>query len=224
MTTRKPLNKRLLLVPVLIGLVCFVAWIVDQRDDSKAPTVVSVALGDTARTNGLFYILGETIPFSGNVIERYEDGSLRARSNVEAGLLDGLTEGWFANGQKQIQEHFNEGVSHGKRLKWHVNGILKSEVEIVEGQLDGLFHEWHEDGSLAREIALSNGASHGLSRSWFPSGYLQARASLKSGELDEQDFFEDGQLKEGPADSTVSEIETTPTEITARLAQGQTRQ
>jgi antitoxin component YwqK of YwqJK toxin-antitoxin module len=224
MTTKKPSKKRFFLVAALIGLVCLIVSLVDRAPLSRPETIVTVGLEDTTRTNGLFYVVGESLPFSGQVIEQFDSGSLKARTMIQQGLLDGLSEGWFDNGQMQIQEHFKLGISEGKRLKWHLNGNLKSEVEIVNGELDGLFHEWHENGFLAREIDLSMGLAHGKSRSWFSSGYLQARAVLESGELVKQIFFEDGQVGEAPTDASVPGFHSPSTKVPVKLTQGRGRQ
>lgn len=195
MTTRKPADKRLLFLPLLLGLVCYTAWLVYQPSTVKPVKVVTVAVEDTEHINGLFYLAGEKDPFSGEVVERYEDGSLKARSLIRDGLLHGLSEGWFANGVRQVKEPFEKGLSHGRRLKWYSSGALKSEEEIVDGNLEGSFLEWHENGQLAKQIPLSAGVAHGVSRAWFPSGYLKARVALVRGEVVQQRFFTDGELK-----------------------------
>lgn len=216
-------RKRFIAITLFIATVCVVAVLMVPRSTPEV-RLVSVMLSETSKTNGLFFVTGESIPFTGEVLERYDDGSIRARALVQDGLLNGVSEGWFADGQLQVREHFKLGIAEGKRRKWHPNGALKSEVEIIEGELEGLFHEWHENGTLAREIYLVGGQAHGTSRSWFPSGYLQARVQLSSGVVENQVFFKDGQTRENPSDSTVSGLKFSSTEISVSLPQDRSGQ
>src|SRR5262245_41786463 len=61
-------------------------------------------------------------PFTGLVIEKHSDGTLRSRSAILNGLLNGVSEGWHTNGVLQIREHFVNGVSHGPRVRWNDEG------------------------------------------------------------------------------------------------------
>ena len=135
---------------------------------------------------GHFYRTGASAPFTGLVTESYPSGSLKCRSVVSNGILEGLSAGWHTNGQQQIEEYFHAGVSHGHRTKWHENGNKQSEADIVEGKIQGLFRRWYPDGALAEEISMRAGQPDGLSRSYYPSGYLKAQVQLRMGEVLEQ--------------------------------------
>lgn len=170
------------------------------RSNSPEQQLPQVLLSEVDRTDGIFRIVGQAEPFNGWVIENYAEGQLKSRARVENGVLHGLSEGWFENGMRQVQEPFANGVSHGCRVKWYASGALKSEEEIVEGRLEGSFLEWHENGQLAKQIPLIEGVAHGVSRAWFPSGYLKARVTLERGDVREQRFFSDGEVKESAGD------------------------
>jgi len=132
-------------------------------------------------------------PFTGFLIERYEDGKLKSRSAISNGLMHGLSEGWHTNGTLQISEPFLNGVSHGTRVKWHPNGQKLSEATVVHGQLHGPFRRWHENGKLAEEMVLKSGAPDGKAVSYFPSGYIQAETTLSNGVLVHQAHWKDGE-------------------------------
>jgi antitoxin component YwqK of YwqJK toxin-antitoxin module len=142
---------------------------------------------------GSWYREGEAAPFTGVMVETYETGERKSRSEIANGLFEGLYETWYTNGQPQCLEQFHAGVSHGLRTSWHPNGRKLSEVQIVQGKLEGTFRRWYEDGNLHEEIALENGKPEGISRGYYPSGFLRAEARLHNGELLSQEFWKDGE-------------------------------
>lgn len=147
------------------------------------------------QTDGLYLIeTGEK--FDGWLVEYYpkseerssDERTLKSKSRVQSGVLNGISEGWFASGTKQVEEHFVQGVSHGTRKKWYSSGKKQSEEEIVEGELNGTVKKWHENGQLAEEMTLVNGKPDGIARSWSEDGSLKAEVELKMGEVIRQDF------------------------------------
>jgi antitoxin component YwqK of YwqJK toxin-antitoxin module len=145
---------------------------------------------------GRLYPTGLSQPFTGNLVEYFQNGSLKSRSMVSNGCLHGLSEGWHTNGQLAVREHFTAGVSHGQRVKWYPSGATLSQVDIVDGKLQGRFRRWHENGILAEEIEMRQGQADGVSRAYYPSGYLKAQATMHQGELAQQIFWKDGERKE----------------------------
>lgn len=151
-------------------------------------------------TNGHLTLIGSSNYFSGTMLERYPDGTLKSRSTVTNGLLHGFSEGWYTNGQLQVTEHFKEGVSHGLRVKWHPNGHKASEAQIVEGQLNGRFVSWFETGTLATELELKQGRPDGRSRAYYPSGTLKSEVTMHDGEIVTQKNWADGEFTPKQAD------------------------
>ncbi len=142
-----------------------------------------------------WYALGQATPFTGVIVDTYESGALKSRMAVSNGLLEGLSEGWFTNGQPQIQETFRAGVSHGLRTKWHDNGRKMSEALVVDGKIEGVFRRWSKDGSLSEEIQMKGGAANGIARAYHPDGSLRAQARLENDRLLEQELWQPGQRR-----------------------------
>jgi antitoxin component YwqK of YwqJK toxin-antitoxin module len=185
---------------ILFVLVGFVAHLIHrqirQPDHAEAPAAPPVV----SRTNlvfegGRLRQPGSATLFSGVMVEHYPDGTLRSRSAVMNGLLNGWSEGWYTNAQNQISEHFKDGISHGLRTKWYASGAKQSEAGIVGGKLHGTFRKWHENGALSEQVELIEGEPEGISLAWFPSGCLKARVVLKDGKPVEQEFWKDGEKK-----------------------------
>ena len=135
-------------------------------------------------------------PFTGMLADHYAGGELKSRCAISNGLPEGLSEGWYTNGQKQIEERFVAGISDGQRLKWYPSGAKLSEVTIVKGELHGTFLRWHENGQLAERIELSHGKPNGLSLAYHPSGKLKAQARLAAGRILERQSWDDGAAAE----------------------------
>ncbi len=148
---------------------------------------------------GQLYLTNAAAPFTGQLIERYPEGGLRARSAIRNGRLEGKSEGWFTNSQPQVVEYFVAGVSHGPRTKWYPNGNKQSEAAIVAGKLQGVFRRWHPDGGLAEEISMNDGQPDGVSRSYYPSGYLKAQAQLQKGQVVKQESWSEQEQIPPPA-------------------------
>ena len=135
----------------------------------------------------------ETVPFTGIIVEKYPDGSVKSRSTLLNGILHGVSEGWHTNGTLQVREHFQNGVSHGVRTKWFANGSKMSEATIEHGKINGAFRRWHQNGALAEEIRMTSNVPDGLSRAYYPNGTLKAQAKLDKGEVVEQQFWKEGE-------------------------------
>ena len=159
------------------------------RRSPRPAALLEVPRAQLTLLDGYLCQAGTNVPFTGVVTERYESGSLKCRSVVSNGLLEGLSAGWHTNGQQQIEEYFHAGVSHGHRTKWHENGNKQSEADIVKGNIQGVFRRWHPNGALAEEISMKDGQPDGLSRAYYPSGYLKAQVQLRGGETLEQRFW-----------------------------------
>jgi hypothetical protein len=187
-----------LLLAALVVLVLFI--VLGPRHSATKPGAgpIEVPRANLELRDSRLYRVGETIPFSGLMVDFYESGALKSRSAVTNGLLQGLSQGWHTNGQLQVTEHFQEGVSHGVRAKWYESGARKSEGLIVEGQFHGTWRRWHENGALAEQIESDHGNPHGTSLAYYPSGQIKARATFQNGKMVEQKFWKDQNPSEPP--------------------------
>ncbi len=135
-------------------------------------------------------IEGTTAPFSGYMVEYYEDGSHKTRSRIEGGVLHGVVRGWFPDGTLESEEHFVRGVSHGVRQRWHANGTLASRTEIAEGQVHGEFVTWDENGEMTQRIQMAHGQPQGVSEAYYPGGFVRTRVTIKDGTIMAQESWD----------------------------------
>lgn len=179
------------------------------RDSAWTAAQKPVTLAEVSRTNlvlteGRLRLAGQQDGFTGLMVEHHAHGVLRSRSAISNGLLHGLSEGWYTNGQLQVTEHFKDGVSHGLRTKWSATGARVSEASIVDGKLHGPFKRWHPDGSLAEWVDLKQGQPDGLSRAYYPGGALKAEARLEGGKVIEKRFWKEGEHRAANPDGNGS--------------------
>ena len=184
-----------LAVIIAAGLVCFQVF--RPRSPKPAP-LREVLREELVLREGRLYRTNESEPFTGDLVERYPGGVVKSRSALVAGLLEGVSEGWYTNGHIQVREYFKTGVSDGLRRKWYEDGKLLSEGMIRGGEHHGTFRRWHENGQLAETVEMNRGHPDGTSLAYYPSGFLKARAQLKNGQVLDQKFWNDGELQQAP--------------------------
>jgi antitoxin component YwqK of YwqJK toxin-antitoxin module len=189
-----PLRRRVIFLLVAGGLV-FSLWAILHWPEGAKPRELSRP--ELVLRAGRLYQAGQTEPFTGTMVESYSKGSLKSRSALSNGLLDGVSEGWHTNGQLAVREHFRMGVSHGLRTKWYVQSGKMSEAMIVQGKLHGTFRRWHENGALAEEVEMRNGNPDGSSQAFYASGFVKAQVRLQNGKVLEQQFWKDGEVRPG---------------------------
>jgi antitoxin component YwqK of YwqJK toxin-antitoxin module len=153
-----------------------------------------IAVGFFILSAGLWWLNHR--PAKSTVVEDlYASGERRSRSEVSNDLLNGLSEGWYTNGQLQVTEHYVDGVSHGLRTKWYASGKKKSEAQIANGQINGTYTRWYEEGGLAEQATFKQGVPDGKSMAYYPSGCLKAEVLMAEGKPAEQTFWKDGERK-----------------------------
>ncbi len=164
----------------------------------------AVSLPEVARAklllrDGHWYWRGGTNLFTGYLLQSYPSGARLSRSAISNGLLNGLSEAWYTNGQLQVQEHFKDGVSNGLRRKWYENGTKLSEASILDGKVVGVFRRWYKSGQLAEQIPMKTGEPDGVAYELYASGFLKAKTRVRLGRVLARKTWKDGE-RQAPAD------------------------
>ena len=104
-------------------------------------------------------ILGQFLEYDNytGIIKCCENGRVMDFVTLKDGLENGLSRGWYENGQMEYEENYKEGVEDGLHREWHANGQLLSEGNYKDGVEDGLFREWSADGQLLSEENYKDG-------------------------------------------------------------------
>jgi antitoxin component YwqK of YwqJK toxin-antitoxin module len=173
---------------VAVGLLAMLIRLNSSSDGPETCTIRELVL-----TDGVLCRTNNGAPFTGHLVEKYPDGSLKSRATLDRGLLEGPSEGWHTNGVLQITETFHKNLSDGVRTKWYPSGAKLSETTLVRGKMQGVFHGWHENGQLAEEIMLKDDQPIGEARAWYPSGFLKAVVGTDSSGHRETKTWADGE-------------------------------
>ncbi len=161
--------------------------------------IAECTLSELERVEGRLVFRESGIPFTGLVLEHYEDGQVKSQTHLADGKPHGKSVAYFPDGQVQIRESYHKGISHGKRIERYESGTKKSERMIIDGVNHGRYRQWYVDGTLQSEVQLFEGEPNGISRAWFPSGYLKAEVEMDNGTLVSRKSWEDGERFESEA-------------------------
>ncbi len=71
--------------------------------------------------NGLFYLVNEAKPFTGEVIS-YVAGKVEFEGEVKNGLKEGIWTYYYPTGQKKMEGQFTDGLKEGTWSYWKENG------------------------------------------------------------------------------------------------------
>lgn len=188
---RKPVGWLLLFV-LLFGLCAVGIWWTSQRSPHPAP-LPEMNRTNLVRLNNRWLLPDGTNLFTGVLMEYYPDGQRESRSVVSNGMLYGLSEGWFTNGQIQIRESYWSNLSDGVRTRWYPNGNKLSEATVARGKIQGVFRHWHQDGTLAEEITLRDGVQEGVARAYYSSGSVRTELMMHDGKMVSQKSWKEGE-------------------------------
>ena len=173
----------------IAGLVVAAAVVIERSNhqldyaEAQPRYQATVSRGELIVRSGRYYRSGSSTAFTGWMLDRFPDGTVSLRTSVMNGRLNGISEGWYTNGVRQLEEYFKEGVADGIRSTWHANGELRSEGGVRSGLQEGGYRQWDEKGNLLVEAEFAEGKPDGLSLARFPSGYLKAEALMRHGEI-----------------------------------------
>jgi antitoxin component YwqK of YwqJK toxin-antitoxin module len=83
--------------------------------------------------------------------------------NLKDGELDGMSSGYWENGNKRFEENYVDGSRDGEQKYYHDNGQLQRSYTMVEGEIDGQSKVYAADGHLVWVRYYSKGRLIGYS-------------------------------------------------------------
>lgn len=128
---------------------------------AAAPVVALTQL----QKQGDIYLLNGA-PVTGTVIDRYPDGSRKARFQTVEGKAEGAWAEWYPDGAIRFYSEWREGKGEGPFLYFHPNGEISERVTARADIWEGVAEGWHPDGRKAFESVYKAGTA--LSKRQFP--------------------------------------------------------
>ena len=81
---------------------------------------------DLGYDKGLFTKGGKG--FTGTAVQHHSDGKLKSRYQFVDGMLDGIIEEWWENGQRSTYKQYKENMRHGITTYWDEKGVPTKQV------------------------------------------------------------------------------------------------
>ena len=106
-----------------------------EQTSMKAP-IREVSTDELEKHEEIWYLKGETEPFTGTEIFYYKDGSKR---------------------YKRYETPYVNGEKHGTEIEYREDGSVESEVPYVNGKPHGTAILYRKDGSKKEETVYENG-------------------------------------------------------------------
>jgi antitoxin component YwqK of YwqJK toxin-antitoxin module len=121
-----------------------------------------------------------TQPFSGTLIERYENGLLYRKTDYRAGIKHGLSRQYALNGNLVAFGHYVDGRREGVEQGWFAEGGKKFEYHYKHGVFDGVQMQWHSSGAVFRREVFDNGAET-EKKILYPHGEIFTNYAIRDG-------------------------------------------
>jgi len=126
----------------------------------------------------------------------YDNGELELEANYKNGELNGLYELWWSNGQLYRNYNYKNGGLNGIQIEYYPNGKLELEANYKNGEADGLYQEWYDDGQQIIKCWYKDGKLEGLYQEWYNDGQLREESIYENGNIKLYQIWNpDGRLK-----------------------------
>lgn len=120
----------------------------------------------------------------------YEDGTLKENATYLAGKLEGRRVIYHPNGQKDIEEMYENNLLIGDYLNYSPQGQLILKATYKGGVMDGMLIRYDTLGRLIEEVTMRNNEENGPFREYYANGQLHWEGTYLNGDN------EFGELKE----------------------------
>lgn len=148
-------------------------------------------IAELERVEGVWRKKGEMKPFSGEFIEKFNDGKVKGTGFLENGILEGERVSFYENEIIRFKRFYKNGIPNGKSFENYENGVLKQEGHFIEGKENGEWKVYYPNSKIKVIANFTNGIQQGDYFEYDENGSLKA-----------QYFFRDG--KAGYSDEIMS--------------------
>ncbi len=131
--------------------------VVMQSEKELNKELREVPIKNKIYKNGLAYVEGEKIPFTGVFTNRYI-GHLLYFEEYKNGLLDGAKM-WFGDdGSLGMKKSFIEGKETGEQVTYYPNGNIRSIFPYINNKIEGIIEWYSPSGFLFDSSEIINGS------------------------------------------------------------------
>lgn len=147
------------------------------------------SLDDLHRVDGLWTKMGESSPFSGEFIEKFESGKTKGIGTFKDGLVEGERITYYENGNKAMERNYKKGDADGFAKEYFENGNVEQEGEFKGGKEIGIWTVYYETGEKYVTLNFENGVQHGDYMEYSKDGQLLRKLYFINGRASYSDDF-----------------------------------
>jgi antitoxin component YwqK of YwqJK toxin-antitoxin module len=133
----------------------------------------------------------------GLVLEKDEEGRIRAAYLTTDGLKHGESRLFYPDGKIKANLFYDRGILHGPSFFYSEAQVLLTETLYVQGKKEGKVHYFYLSGKLASLQRFREGIPYGLQEYWYENGIIKSSIPYEQGAIhgEVRLFWESGQLK-----------------------------
>ncbi|HNL07428.1 MAG TPA: toxin-antitoxin system YwqK family antitoxin [Chitinophagales bacterium] len=144
-------------------------WAVLYPSDS---TLQSLSTYKEDKKDGISLIFGES-------------GGIETEENYRNGWLHGLRRVFVSNTrQKQLEEHYEQGILDGKWERWYTSGKVAERCSYVKGKKSGEAVWYYESGQILTVYHYQNGQIEGSVLSYYENGQIKSETNFVHNEME----------------------------------------
>ena len=148
-------------------------------------------INDLERINGLWTKKGENTPYTGQIVEYFNNGKVKGTGEFKDGLVHGLRTVYYENGNKSLERNYQNGIENGASIEYYPSGQVKQEANFKNGKQDGIFKVYYQSGQVHAILTFSNDIQEGDYFEYAPDGKLIAQYYFVKGKASySPEFFE----------------------------------
>ncbi|MET0392933.1 MAG: hypothetical protein ABW019_07315 [Chitinophagaceae bacterium] len=146
-------------IPFVLFCLLFACCRPANKHDDAVITIPAVSIASTDPDlqwkNGLYYYRQR--PFSGHIIDRYEDAATRQDRSFYEGREEGWQLGYYPNGKPAEKRYYRHGEKDSVHTGWWPGGNLRFEYHFSNGNYHGDFKEWYAGGQPYKHLHYTHG-------------------------------------------------------------------
>ena len=130
-----------------------------------------------ANINGVLHL--DSIPFSGYIVDHYENGSLKTKTPYKHGQEHGMKIAYYEDGSIRCYRNFKHGQKDGIHQGFYAGGAKKFEYRFKNGDNLGTHYDWFENGQLAKLTNFKDGKPFGEQKMWRSDGKIRSNYVIR---------------------------------------------
>jgi antitoxin component YwqK of YwqJK toxin-antitoxin module len=150
---------------------------------SYAQAVVEKSKTQNVEKDGVNITTFDDQPYSGYLVETYQNGKPKTWITMKNGLANGLWQEWLENGNLRYNAYWKAGKGHGLWQYFHDNGSLRYEEAYLDDIPNGISRAYYNNGQLMQDSFWLKGKKHGVWSYYSETGVLLKTEIYDNNEL-----------------------------------------